>query len=151
MRTRVLIDSRHIATKSGGAFSYDVKFSDIDVPIIKSVTKVELKNLIFPKVSGEPYVLMKLVGLDTNLYCSGSSSTLNDCFCVVFFDNSSMAPGTFKTMKGGDLSIMEIEFDGQRPSFHNLRVEFLRGDCSVVRSSDTGGVEDHAFLLEFSH
>ena len=150
MITRVFIDSRHVLGKTH-PFGYDVKFGDMDIPTLKGVSKVELRNMTFPKIKDEMYYFIKLGGFDSNLYNSSSSSNLNDCFCIVYFDNGNMAEGSYKTMKGSDLSIKSVEFDGQRPTLHSFKIEFLKSDGTLVDVDSTGQQVDHTFLLEITH
>ena len=148
--SRVLIDSRHIHPKRS-AFDYDVRFSQLDIPDFKQVTKMELKNLVFPKIQNELYFVLKLGDMNTNLYPSGNNSNFNDCFAVVFFDNPSMAAGAYKPMKGSDLSIKQVEYEGTKPTITSLSVTALKYDGTLVQRADTAEQVDHCILLEITH
>lgn len=147
MITRILIDSRHVSKKSH-PFHYDFKLSDLDVPVIKNVCKIEVKNVCFPKIQDELYFLLKIGNLNSNLYVTSSSSAVNDCFGVIFFDNGSMPTGAYKPMKNSDFSIKAVDFDGQKPTLQKIEVEMLKHDGTRVEPADTAGQVGHVIMLE---
>lgn len=152
--TRVLIDSRHIAKKRH-AFSYHVRFEDLDIPVLRQVTRMEIKSVLFPKVRDEAYVLLRFNDLwPSSLHTSHTSTGTQDCTTAVFFDNGSMVPGAYKVVKGSDLAIREIVFDTTQcvGVIYQFDVEIRKHDGSIPDPElDTGGATDHVVLLEFTH
>lgn len=153
MKSRILIDSRDAHPgPTDSPFSYYVPFYKMNIGCLKSVSRIELKAICFPKIQNELYFLLKLGDLDTSFVHSHPSSSTNECFGVIYFDNGSMAPGTYKPIKGADFCTKSVEYvTGDKPVLKGFNVEFLTHAGKVVTPADTGGEVYHNLLFEIEH
>jgi len=101
------------------------------------------------------YFLMHL-GTDVNsqFYHSHNSSTTNDCFGVIYFDNGNMTPGQYKPIKGADFCTKSIDFNNggsNKPTLSSLHISFLKHNGQTVTREDTNQMTYHNLLLEIEH
>jgi hypothetical protein len=135
---------------------YQIDFNTMNGPY-KNVTKIELLALSFPKIQNENYIVISLGNCDDHI--DSNNTLINRKSCVVYFDNSNMGKGEYKT-------IYPIAGNGrtfvQNPIIHSLNklnVKFSSGNPKPESGGPPGDISNfdinnqttHSFLLEITY
>lgn len=143
---RLLIDSRDADANLYAPFNFTIKLDpDISINSYKNIQTVELKLASIPRVANEQYVILDIQELrESNL--DASNQAANESFAVVYFDNSSLAPGAYKPMD--KFFSQKTMFSPPIGSIDRLRVSIKKQDGNLVSLADTANVEDVSFMLD---
>jgi hypothetical protein len=149
VKRRLLVDNRDRPDPANtNPFDFVLRLTDTGVDRYENVVSVELKGLAFPKVAGEPYVVLDVRELNEQL--DATNSAANRTFGVAYFDSELLTPGQIKAVKGYDFYQREALFNPPLPSLDRLTVRFLRHSGNVVTVTDTAGEAHASMLLEIT-
>lgn len=142
---RLLVDNRDRPDPANTSpFDFSIHLSRTGMDRYENVASVELKGLAFPKVDGEPYVILDIRELNDNL--DATNSAANRTFGIAYFDSELLAPGQIRAVKGYDFYQREAKFNPPLAHLDRLTVKFLKHSGNAVTTADTAG-ETHASML----
>ena len=144
---RLLVDNRDRPDPANtNPFDFAIHLSQTAVGRYENVTSVELKGVAFPKVAGEPYVIIDVDSFSDNL--DATSDAAHRTFAVAYFDSSDLAPGAIKPVKGYDFYQKTVTFTPPLAVLDRLAVAFRTHDGNVVTADATANVTHASMLLE---
>ena len=148
VKHRLLVDNRDRPDPANvHPFDFVLSLTAAGVDRYENVVSVELKGLAFPKVAGEPYVILDVAELNnTNL--DATNDAAHRTFGVAYFDSELLTPGQIRAVKGYDFYQREATFNPPLARLDRLSVRFLRHSGNVVSLADTAGVSHASMLLE---
>jgi hypothetical protein len=143
---RLLIDSRDAEPGMYRPFRFTIRLDrDMSLERYQNIRCVELKLASIPKVANEQYVILDIEELrDSNL--DASNQTSHESFAVVYFDNSSLTPGSYKPMD--KFFSQKTYFTPPISSIDRFTVTVRKPDGSIVDISETGNNHHVSFLLD---
>lgn len=149
VKRRLLLDNRDRPDPANTSpFDFSVHLTQAGVDRYENVTAVELKGLAFPKVAGEPYVIMDIRELNDQI--DATNSAAHRTFGVMYFDSELLTPGQVKAVKGYDFYQRAARFNPPLPSMDRLTIKFLTHSGNVVTTAQTGGETHASMLLEIT-
>ena len=149
VKRRLLVDNRDRPDPTNTSpFDFVLRLSAAGVDRYENVVSVELKGLAFPKVAGEPYVILDVRELNEQL--DATNGAANRTFGVAYFDSELLTPGQIKAVKGYDFYQREALFNPPLPSLDRLTVRFLCHSGNAVTVADTAGETHASMLLEIT-
>ena len=141
-KVQLLIDN---SFATGSAFDFEINIPDDTKTVFRSVYSVELLSASVPKVADDLFVILDIPELRTSSNCQSNNPFADDAFCCLFFDNSLLNPGDFKTID--KMYSQKSTLNPPRQLGHTLRVKIKRPDGTVVDPAQTNGEERVVILL----
>tara|TARA_B100001094_G_scaffold319286_1_gene363905 strand:+ start:5842 stop:6402 length:561 start_codon:yes stop_codon:yes gene_type:complete len=149
--TTIFVDSRD-KDPSMNDFSYSIYFEhdsykSISISSIKKVSEITIKNVCFPKVMNEDYVILDISELQDNIISTDNSGSHRST-AITYFDSSTLAPGERKPcyVCCNSSAKLNPEID-----LSKLTVKFMKHGGDLVQLTDTNNVSQHSFTLEIVH
>ena len=143
-KTVILVDSRDLEPSTQSPFKFTVDLQELGVNV-RNASTVELKSLVFPKVSGNNWVglAIRQVNNGAVLHTSGDAP-----FATVMFPLPNAAPGTLEVMKGHDFVHNAGSFSPPLRALTRLDCSFTQHEGALLTAADTGGITEFQFILE---
>ena len=147
----IFVDSRD-KDPSMGDFSYTIylehdSYKSISISQIKNVSEIAIKNVCFPKVTNEDYVILDISEFQDNIISTDNSGSHRST-AITYFDSSNLIPGERKPcyVCCNSSVVLNPEID-----LNKLTVKFMKHGGDLVQLSDTNNISQHSFTLEIIH
>lgn len=149
VKHRLLVDARDRPDPANTSpFDFSLSLSAVGVGRYENVTSVELKGLAFPKVQGEPYVVLDIAEFADQL--DATNSAAHRTFAVAYFDSTDLGTGAIRPIKGYDFYQKSVEFSPPLRVLDKLTVRFTTHGGNVVQTTATAGNAHASMLLEIT-